>query len=143
VLAAACGVVIARLPEPTFFLLVPLLASAAAWPFGTGSVSERPPPHGVLATTFAVGAAVFFAQSAHRHWTFGSGGRDLGLFYQTWWLMARGLPLDNTLLRMTALGDHMILLEFLAAPLLRVHDGAETLLLVQALAAAFAVLPST
>ncbi|HEU0108353.1 MAG TPA: hypothetical protein VFT38_19370, partial [Vicinamibacteria bacterium] len=65
-------------PEPTFFLLVPLVAAAAAWPLSAPPEREAPLPRWVLPAVFAVSAAALFAQSAHRHWTFASGGRDLG-----------------------------------------------------------------
>jgi uncharacterized membrane protein len=128
-------------PEPTFFLLVPLVAAAAAWPLSAPPEREAPLPRWVLPAVFAVSAAALFAQSAHRHWTFASGGRDLGLFYQTHWLMAHGQPLLNTVMGMPVFADHMTFDDFLVAPLLRLHDCATTLLLVQALAVASAVFP--
>ena len=90
---------------------------------------------------FAVATAVFFLQSANRYWGFGAGSKDLGLFFQTHWLIAHGLPPLNTVMGMHALADHMELLDYLVAPLLLVHDGPETLLFVQALAVASAVFP--
>lgn len=41
--AATCGLVMVWRPEPTFFLLVPLLAAGLAWPFGTPPADEKPP----------------------------------------------------------------------------------------------------
>ncbi|HEY3121262.1 MAG TPA: DUF2079 domain-containing protein, partial [Vicinamibacteria bacterium] len=82
-----------------------------------------------------------FLQSAGRHWAFGSGGKDLGLFYQTHWLIAHGLVPFNTVMGMHALADHMTFVDFLVAPLLRVHDSATTLLFVQATCVASAVFP--
>jgi uncharacterized membrane protein len=139
--AAACGLAMVRLPEPAFFLLVPLLAGGVAWPLGTPPTAEKPLPRGIVPALFVLGAAVFFLQSAQRHWTFASGGMDLGVFYQTQWLIAHGLPPLNTVLGMHALGDHMLFGELLIAPLLNLHDGAETLLLVQSAAVASAVFP--
>jgi uncharacterized membrane protein len=139
--AAVCGLAMARIPEPTFFLLVPLLAAGMFWPLGTPPAAEKVPPRFVLPVLFAMGGAVFFLQAARRHWAFGSGGMDLGLFYQTQWLVAHGLPAHNTVLGMHALGDHMLFLEFLLARLLHWYDGPETLLLVQALAVASGVFP--
>jgi uncharacterized membrane protein len=138
---AACGLVMARVPEPTFFVLVPLLAAGVAWPFGTAARPEDPLPRWTTAGLFLLAAAVFFTQAVRRHWSFASGGMDLGLFYQTQWLIAHGLRPENTLLGMHALGDHMLFAEFIVAPLLRLHDGAETLLLVQSVAVASAVFP--
>ncbi len=138
---AVAATLMTAAPEPTFFLLVPLVAAAAAWPLSTPPEREAPVPRGVLPALFAVSAAALFAQSAHRHWSFASGGRDLGLFYQTHWLMAHGQPLLNTVMGMPVFADHMTFDDFLVAPLLRLHDCATTLLLVQALAVASAVFP--
>ncbi|HEV8253134.1 MAG TPA: DUF2079 domain-containing protein [Vicinamibacteria bacterium] len=140
VLAAFLGLLIWRVPEPTFFLLVPVLAAGAFWPLG-----EPPPPRAVsrwaVAATFLLAASVFFLQSARRHWSFASGGKDLGLFYQTHWLIAHGLDPYNTVMGMHSLADHMTFVDFLVAPLLRLHDSATTLLFVQAIAVASAVFP--
>jgi uncharacterized membrane protein len=140
-LAAAAGVSMLRLPEPTFFLLVPLVAAAVGWPVGTADPDERRAPRWALPALFAAGALLLFIQSANRHWSFGSGSKDLGLFYQTHWLIAHGLAPLNTVMGMHALADHMELLDYAVAPLLRLHDSATTLLLVQALAVASAVWP--
>jgi uncharacterized membrane protein len=139
--AALAGVAMTRLAEPTFFLLVPLVAASVAWPLGGPPPEEKPLPRYVVPAIFLAAAAVFFAQSAHRHWTFGSGSRDLGLFYQTHWLIAHGWPLLNTVMGMPVFADHMTFDDFLVAPLLRVHDSAATLLFVQAVAVASAVFP--
>ena len=145
VLAAAAALVMIIAPEPAFFLLVPLVVASVCWPLST--VGAPPPPMSralpswTLPATFAVGASVFFLQSAHRYWSFGAGAKDLGLFYQTHWLIAHGLPPLNTVMGMHALADHMELLDYVIAPLLRLHDGATTLLLAQALAVASAVFP--
>jgi uncharacterized membrane protein len=143
-IAALAGVSMMVVPEPTFFLLVPLLAAATAWPLALpeGEAAERPLPRWAMPAVFAAAAAAFFGQSAHRHWTFASGGRDLGLFYQTHWLIAHGQPLLNTVMGMPVFADHMTLDDFLVAPLLRLHDSATTLLLVQALVVASAVFPA-
>jgi uncharacterized membrane protein len=141
VLAAVAGVLMARLPEPTFFLLVPLVAAAVGWPVGTADPEEKSAPRWALPATFVLGALVFFIQSANRHWGFASGAKDLGLFYQTHWLIAHGLAPVNTVMGLHALADHMELLDYAVAPLLWIHESAVTLLLVQAVAVASAVLP--
>jgi hypothetical protein len=141
VLAALCGAVMVIAPEPTFFLLVPLLAAAMAWPLGPAPPAEAPLPRWAVPALFVLAAGALFWPSAHRHWTFGSGGRDLGLFYQTHWLMAHGFPLLNTVMGMPVFADHMTFDDFLVAPLLRLHDSATTLLLVQAVAVASGVFP--
>jgi uncharacterized membrane protein len=140
VVAAVSGALMIVAPEPTFFLLVPLLAAALFWPLGEPPAEERPVPRGAIVLLFAVAAAALFLQSAQRHWSFAS-GRDLALFYQTQWLMAHGQPLFNTVIGMPPFADHLTLDDFLMAPLLRLHDSAATLLLVQALAVASAVFP--
>ena len=55
--------------------------------------------------------------------------------------MAHGQPLLNTVMGMPVFADHMTFDDFLVAPLLRLHDSAATLLLVQALAVASGVFP--
>src|SRR5688500_3408212 len=125
VLAAACGVAIVPLPEPTFFLLVPLVAAAAAWPLreedGAPQRIPRAMPAWTVPAAFVLGAAVFFLQSANRYWQYAAGSKDLGLFHQTHWLIAHGLPPMNTVMGMHALADHMELLDYVIAPLLRLH----------------------
>jgi uncharacterized membrane protein len=139
--AAGAGALMGTLPEPTFFLLVALVAAAVAWPIGPADPEERPVPPWAVPATFALAAAVFFVQSANRHWAFASGSKDLGLFYQTYWLIAHGQPLMNTVMGMHVLADHMTFVDWLFAPLLRLHDDAVTLLLVQAVGVASAVFP--
>ena len=144
-LAAFAGALMIAAPEPAFFLLVPLAVASVAWPLAPPEAFppplERALPWWSLPAVFAAGAAVLFAQSANRYWAYGAGAKDLGLFYQTHWLIAHGLPPLNTVMGMHALADHMELLDYGIAPLLRIHDGATTLLLVQALAVASAVFP--
>lgn len=140
-LAAVAGVFMVRLPEPTFFLLVPTAAAALAWPLGPNKGEDRPLPAWMPPASFALGAAVFFVQAANRHWQFGSGAKDMGLFVQQHWLIAHGYVPFNTVMGMHMLADHMTFLDFLVAPLFLVHAGAETLLLVQALGVASGVFP--
>jgi uncharacterized membrane protein len=146
--AAGAGWLMARpwrgSAEPAFFLLVPLLAAAVAWPLRRRDEREGIPravPRWALPATFVAGAAAFFLQSANRFWGFGAGAKDLGLFYQTHWLIAHGLPPLNTVMGMHALADHMELVDYPVALLLRIHAGPETLLLVQALVVASGVFP--
>jgi len=140
-LAAVAGVFMVRLPEPTFFLLAPLVAAAVAWPLAPNKGEERPLPAWMLPGSFALGAVVFFVQAANRHWQFGSGAKDMGLFVQQHWLIAHGQVPFNTVMGMHMLADHLTLLDFLVAPLFLVNDGAETLILVQALGVASGVFP--
>lgn len=144
-LAAAAALLMIVAPEPAFFLLVPLVVASVAWPLAPADAPPPPLrralPWWTLPALFVLGACVFFFQSAHRYWTYGAGSKDLGLFHQTHWLIAHGLPPLNTVMGMHALADHMELLDWVVAPFLRLHDGAETLLLAQALAVASAVFP--
>jgi len=144
-LGAATGALAVFVPEPAFFLLAPLVAAAVAWPLR--SVDDEPEgipralPRWVVPALFGAAALVLFAQSANRYWGFGAGSKDLGLFYQTHWLIAHGRAPLNTVMGMHALADHMELLDYVFAPLLWIHDGPETLLAVQGLAIASAVFP--
>ena len=144
-LAAAAGVLAAFVPEPAFFLLAPLVAAGMAWPLRSAEDEPegipRALPRWALPALFAVSVAVLFVQSANRYWGFGAGSKDLGLFYQTHWLIAHGHAPLNTVMGMHALADHMELLDYAIAPLLRLHDGPETLLAAQSLAIASAVFP--
>ena len=144
-LAAVAGALVTVTPEPAFFLLVPLVVASVAWPLAPADAPKAPLkralPSWTLPAVFAAGAAVFFVQSAQRYWAYGAGSKDLGLFFQTHWLIAHGLPPLNTVMGMHALADHMELLDYAVAPLLRLHGGPETLLFVQALAVASAVFP--
>jgi uncharacterized membrane protein len=139
--AAVAGAVMRVVPEPTFFLLVPLLAAAVAWPIGTPTGTARDLPRWAPAALFLLGATVFLLQSANRHWQFASGSKDLGLFVQQHWLLAHGLVPFNTVMGMHMLADHMTFIDFLVAPLFHLHLGPVTLLLVQALGVASAVFP--
>jgi uncharacterized membrane protein len=144
-LGAAAGVTAAFVPEPAFFLLAPLVAAAIAWPLRSAEDEPegipRALPRWALPALFAAAAVVLFVQSANRYWGFGAGSKDLGLFYQTHWLIAHGQPPLNTVMGMHALADHMELIDYAIAPLLWIHDGPETLLAAQSLAIASAVFP--
>lgn len=145
VLAAATGALMVAAPEPAFFLLVPLVVASVFWPLSPPGAPPPPLrralPSWTLPALFVVAASVFFFQSASRFWAYGAGSKDLGLFYQTHWLIAHGLPPHNTVMGMHALADHMEWLDYVIAPLLRLHDSATTLLLAQAVAVASAVFP--
>jgi uncharacterized membrane protein len=144
-IAGAAGALAAFVPEPAFFLLAPLLAAGLAWPLRSADATPegipRALPRWVVPAVFALGTLVFFVQSVNRYWGFGAGSKDLGLFYQTHWLIAHGYAPLNTVMGMHALADHMELLDYVVAPLLFLHDGPETLLAVQSLAVASAVFP--
>ncbi|MFI4946404.1 MAG: hypothetical protein ACHP85_24210, partial [Burkholderiales bacterium] len=90
VLTAVVGVALLRSVELAFFLLVPLVAAALAGALVPAADETRPIPRWSAPLLFAAAAAVFFVQSANRHWQFASGSMDLGLFVQQHWLLSRG-----------------------------------------------------
>jgi len=139
-LAAAAGFASLLSIELAFFVLVPLLAGAFADPLTRAAGSLRRPAWAASAL-FAVAAAVLFIQSAERHWQFASGSMDLGIFVQQHWLIAHGRVPFNTVMEMHMLADHMDLIDYVVAPLVRLGPAAEILLLVQALVVASAVFP--
>ncbi|MBN2359823.1 MAG: DUF2079 domain-containing protein [Deltaproteobacteria bacterium] len=85
-------------------------------------------------------AAWFFAVSFYRHANFGSGSRDMGLFFQTVFLLSRGRPPINTVMdiaspehAINAFADHMEFIDLLLVPLVWIWRDAGALLLAQAL----------
>jgi len=89
------------------------------------------------ATGLFIGATLLvFVQSYRRHLWFGSGGRDLGLFHQSVWLLSRLAAPRNTILGMSAFADHMELIDLVLAPSQWFWPDATALLFVQALAVA-------
>ena len=140
-LCASSGLAMLRLPEPAFFLLVPLVAAAIAWPAAKAPAEDDRVPDWALPGSFALAAFVFFFQSANRHWQFASGSKDLGLFVQQHWLLAHGYVPFNTVMGMHMLADHAYFVDFLVAPLVRFGKTAEVLLFVQAVIVASAVFP--
>ncbi len=86
-------------------------------------------------------AAVIFAQSYRRHTWFGSGGKDLGLFHQSVWLLSQFETPFNTVMGMPAFADHMEFIDLAAAPLQWLWPSAGALLLFQALLVGLAAVP--
>jgi len=140
-LAGIAGISMLFFPEPAFFVLVPMLAAALAWPLGGAANSTERVPAWVTPALFAVAASAFFIQSANRHWQFASGSMDLGIFVQQVWLLSRGLVPFNTVMGMHMLADHMDWIDWFVAPLVRLGPGPEMLLLVQSVVVASAVFP--
>lgn len=89
----------------------------------------------------AAATGVIFAQSFRRHYWFGTGGKDLGLFHQTVWLMSRFETPHNTVMGMHAFADHMEFVDLAAVPLQWLWPSAGALLLFQALLVGSAVVP--
>ena len=140
-LAGIAGISMLRFPEPAFFVLVPMLAAALAWPLGRAANGTERVPAWVTPVLFVVAASAFFIQSANRHWQFASGSMDLGIFVQQLWLLSHGLVPFNTVMGMHMLADHMDWIDWFVAPLVRLGPGPEMLLLVQSVVVASAVFP--
>jgi len=88
-----------------------------------------------------IAAGWYFTVSYARHYRFGSGSKDMGLFLQSVWLLSRGMTPDNTVMGMNAFADHMELIDVFIAPLLWLWSDAGMLLLVQAVAAGSGAIP--
>ncbi|MBI3178581.1 MAG: DUF2079 domain-containing protein, partial [Deltaproteobacteria bacterium] len=84
---------------------------------------------------------IVFVQSYRRHLWFGSGGKDLGLFHQSAWLLSRFESPHNTLLGSHAFADHLEFIDIAAAPLQWIWPAAGALLLFQALLVGLGVVP--
>lgn len=80
----------------------------------------------------AAAAALYFVVSYYRHANFGSGSRDMGLFFQTVWLLSVGESPQNTVMGMHAFADHMEFIDYLMVPLVWIWRDAGALLLAQA-----------
>ncbi|MEE8410548.1 MAG: DUF2079 domain-containing protein [Myxococcota bacterium] len=136
----------------------PLLATVVAWtvwPFCVvardriGPIVERVPqslrsftagPMAPWALALA-GVLIFFVQSYRRHLWFGSGGKDLGLFHQSVWLLSRLETPNNTVMGMHAFADHMEIIDVAAAPLQWLWPSAGALLLFQAVIVGLGAVP--
>jgi uncharacterized membrane protein len=87
-------------------------------------------------------AVLYSTLSILRHWHFGSNTWDLGLFDQMVWHYSRfEAPASTTMLLQNSLGDHFSPILALAAPLYWLWPRAETLLVLQAVLFAIAVIP--
>jgi uncharacterized membrane protein len=127
----------------------PGLAAAAVWVIWpllerlAAAIWPRLPALGRSAPWLmaAAGFTLIFVQSLRRHLWFGSGGKDLGLFHQSVWLLSRGRSPDNTIMGMNAFADHMELIDVMAAPLQWIWPSASALLLFQASMVALGTVP--
>jgi uncharacterized membrane protein len=86
-------------------------------------------------------ATLIFVQSYRRYWWFGAGGKDLGLFHQTIWLLSRFETPFNTVMGMHAFADHLEFGDLLVAPVMWVWPDAGALLLFQALVVGAGAIP--
>lgn len=89
----------------------------------------------------ALASLWFFVVSYYRHQQFGSGSRDMGLFFQTVWLLSTGQAPLNTLIdisspahAVSAFADHLEFIDLLMVPLVWIWKDAGALLLAQAIA---------
>ena len=87
-------------------------------------------------------SAWFFTVSYYRHHQFGSGSRDMGLFFQSVWLLSQGHAPLNTLIdiqtgqhAVSAFADHLEFIDLLMVPFVWIWRDAGALLLAQALIA--------
>ncbi|MBI5508734.1 MAG: DUF2079 domain-containing protein [Deltaproteobacteria bacterium] len=86
-------------------------------------------------------ALVIFLQSYRRYWWFGAGGKDLGLFHQSVWLLSRFEAPHNTVMGLHAFADHLEFIDVLLAPVMWIWADAGALLLCQALIVAAGAVP--
>lgn len=100
--------------------------------------SERP-ALGVVVGFFGVAYGLY---GLFRHWNFGSGAFDLGIFDQVVWHLSRfEAPASSIRGFSHFLGDHFFPVVALFAPLYWLRPGAETLILAQALLLAASIVP--
>jgi uncharacterized membrane protein len=128
----ALGLAVAWLAWPALWRLGERTRGRAEWPRLAAELISHAP-----AVVFFVTLLLVFVQSYRRHLWFGSGGKDLGLFHQTIWLMSRFEIPDNTILGMHPFADHMELIDVLVVPLQWVWPDAGALLVFQATCVAF------
>lgn len=86
---------------------------------------------------FVLPFGLHFGLPLHRHLRFGSGSWDLGATTHNLYLTSQGLPtLSSVLGDVNFLGDHFSPILYAFAPLVWLHSGAETALLIQAFSVA-------
>ncbi len=96
----------------------------------------------VLLSSVVGGFAAFWAAcSILIHRSFHSNGWDLGLINQVIWNTANGRPFEYSFRDMSYSGDHFQPVLYALVPLQWLGTGPEALLVVQALALAFAAVP--
>ena len=94
------------------------------------------------AAVAALFTATYAAVGLFRHWHFGSGAYDLGIFDQIVWHYSRfERPVSSITGAPNILGDHFSPIWVLAAPLYWVHAGPETLIVLQAALFGVSVVP--
>ena len=92
-----------------------------------------------LATVFSIAYGTY---GLFRHWRFDSSAYDLGIFHQGLWHLSRFEVPGSTVRGISnLLGDHFSPILVLLAPLYWLHDGAETLIVAQAVLLAASIVP--
>lgn len=101
--------------------------------------------YGIVAVGFAVASAVFIAMgSIHRHYIFGSGAHDFGLFVQMFHSLADNLTAVTTCERDTFMSHfdiHSSYIFYLLVPIFKLFPHEETLLIAQAVLAMGGIVP--
>jgi len=94
---------------------------------------------GVVVGFFGVAYGLY---GLFRHWNFGSGAFDLGIFDQVVWHLSRFEPPASSIRGFSNfLGDHFFPVVTLFAPFYWIKPGPVTLIVVQALASAASIVP--
>jgi uncharacterized membrane protein len=121
-------------------LLVMLGVVAARWTLALPRVSVRHPTRVVVVGMIAY-ALVFSVITVGQHRTFRTHAMDLGYYVQVLWDLGHGLPPYETLLQQHAWAGHLSPILYLLAPLGRLPDVPEGLLVFQSVALALGALP--
>ncbi|MFH1808577.1 MAG: DUF2079 domain-containing protein [Pseudomonadota bacterium] len=141
-LTAPLSAYASHLQLPALAVLLATLLSASAWRLAellapVRRLAEHRATPWVLA---GLVAGWYFFVTFYRHHQFGSGSRDMGLFFQSVWLLSTGRAPLNTLIDIPsaqhavhAFGDHLELVDLLMVPLVWIWRDAGALLLGQAL----------
>jgi uncharacterized membrane protein len=109
------------------------------WKRWVGSLNKKPGT--TLSIASALIAALWAFSSCRRHWNFGSGAADLGIFTNAIWHWSEGFPYISSVKDgMNLLADHQSYIFLLFGPLYRLLPHPETLLIAQAIALSFGAL---
>jgi len=121
-------------------LLGVLAVVAVRWSLAIPGVRVGHPTR-VVAVGVIVYAVVFSVISVGQHRTFRTHAMDLGYYVQVVWDLGHGLPPFETLLEQHAWAGHLSPILYLLAPLGRLPDVAEGLLVFQSSALALGAVP--
>jgi uncharacterized membrane protein len=121
-------------------LLALVLVVALRWCLALPAYRARHPAL-VVALGIALYTVVFSLVTIGEHRTFRTHAMDLGYYVQVVWALGHGLPPHETLLEQHAWAGHLSPILYLLAPLGRLPDVAEALLVFQSLALALGAVP--